>query len=91
MVRGTLAATAQPAKRPPGLTVLPGQPLPTLPSTWQERFGLGRAGPCPQGSAHCHGSRSAELVERLFSGFKPRSVARHQLEAFTAGTHGRYC
>ena len=78
---------------PLGMSVLPGLPLPTMPSTWPARFGLGQRGPCPQGDAgvQCHAQRSAELVERLFSSFKQRSISRRQLEAFTAGTHGRYC
>lgn len=76
-----------------GMSVLPNLPLPTMPSTWPARFGLGRRGPCPQGDGgvQCHAQRSAELVERLFSYFKPRSVSSRQLETFTAGTHGRYC
>ena len=76
-----------------GMSVLPNLALPTMPSTWPARFGLGRRGPCPQGDGgvQCHAQRSAELVERLFSSFKPRSISSRQLETFTAGTHGRYC
>ena len=76
-----------------GMSVLPNQPLPTMPSIWPARFGLGRRGPCPQadGGVQCHAQRSAELVERLFSYIKRGSVSRRQLETFTAGTHGRYC
>ena len=76
-----------------GMSVLPNQPLPTMPSIWPARFGLGRRGPCPQadGGVQCHAQRSAELVERLFSYFKRGSVSRRQLETFTAGTQGRYC
>ena len=83
----------EPQATSPGMSVLPNQPLPTMPSIWPARFGLGRRGPCPQadGGVQCHAQRSAELVERLFSYFKLGSVSRRQLETFTAGTHGRYC